>query len=81
MAIDRAAFLVNFASGLDGVDASSLTQETAFRELEVWDSLAVLATLAMVDSEYGVSLAATELKPCRTIGDLATLVDSKATAR
>lgn len=77
MTIDRAQFLANFAAGIEGLDAALLTPETRFRELEVWDSLAVLATLAMLDGDYGVQLAATELKPCQTLEDIARLVETK----
>jgi acyl carrier protein len=77
MAIDRACFIENFAAGLEGVDASALTPATRFRELDVWDSLAVLATLAMLDSDYGVNLPAIELKPCQTLEDIAALVDAR----
>jgi acyl carrier protein len=75
MAIERTRFLQNFAAGLEGVDAAALTPATRFRELEQWDSLAVLATLAMLDADYGVMLAASELKPCQTLEDIAALVD------
>jgi acyl carrier protein len=77
MAIDRAVFVSNFAAGIEGLDAAQLSPQTRFRELEVWDSLAVLSTLAMLDSDYGITLAAIELKPCQTLEDIAALVDLK----
>ncbi|HAQ57724.1 MAG TPA: acyl carrier protein, partial [Opitutae bacterium] len=37
------------------------------RELEAWDSLAVLTVIAMIDAEYDVRLKADTLKSCETL--------------
>ena len=50
-------FIQNFADQLDDTDAEVLTPETKFRELDDWSSLAALSIIAMVDEEYGVSIA------------------------
>lgn len=73
MASDFPTFAANFAAGISGLDPSGLTPETRFRELEEWDSLAVLATLAMLDSDYGVTATATDLRSCQTLADIQSL--------
>ena len=44
---------------------------------DVWDSLTRLSILAMLDSRYGVNLAAGDLKQMRTIADLANAVAAR----
>jgi acyl carrier protein len=43
--------------------------------LEAWDSLAVMSFIAMIDSQYQISLPAVAIIACRTVDDLATLVE------
>lgn len=63
-------FIQNFADQLDDTDAEMLTPETVFRELDDWSSLAALSIIAMVDEEYGVSIASETFKNAKTIQDL-----------
>jgi acyl carrier protein len=63
-------FIQNFADQLDDTDAEVLTPETEFRELDDWSSLAALSIIAMVDEEYGVSIASDTFKNAKTIQDL-----------
>lgn len=46
--------------------------------LESWDSLAVMSFIAMVDSQYRISLPAKAIAACRTVDDLATLVEENS---
>lgn len=63
-------FIQNFADQLDDTDAAVLTPETEFRNLDDWSSLAALSIIAMVDDEYGVSIASDAFKASKTIQDL-----------
>lgn len=63
-------FLQLFAESIHGLDRASITPETRFRTLPQWDSLAVLTTLALADSEYGVTLTAAQLRQLDTLADL-----------
>lgn len=49
---------------------TELTLETKFRELDEWDSLAYLSTIAMIDDEYDVVISANEFKALETIDDI-----------
>ena len=49
-------FIENFADQFDETDASVLTPETVFHELEDYSSLVALSIIAMIDEEYGVTL-------------------------
>ena len=55
-------FLEHFEEAIEDVTPGSTNGATHYMELEVWDSLALLTTIAMLDAEYGVNLSATKLK-------------------
>jgi len=59
------------------LDAVTVRESDVLADFEVWDSLSVLSTLALLDSNYGVNLTATDLKGVRTVGDLWKLAEAK----
>lgn len=48
-----------------------LTAETVLADLAEWDSLAVMATMAFLDRNFGVKLSIADIKELNTIGDIA----------
>jgi acyl carrier protein len=70
-------FLQNFADMLDDTDATLITAETIFRDLDEWDSLTALSLIAMVDDEYSVKLTGDDIKTSLIISDLFDRVGSK----
>lgn len=68
-------FIQNFADQLDDTDAEVLTPETEFRQLDDWSSLAALSIIAMVDEEYGVTIASDAFKNAKTIQDLFDVIN------
>ena len=48
-----------------------LTVETVLADLVEWDSLAVMATMAFLDRNFGVKLSIADIKELNTIGDIA----------
>jgi acyl carrier protein len=44
------------------------------RELEGWDSLAVVGFIALVDQHFGVPLSASKLQSCNSVSDLIRLL-------
>jgi acyl carrier protein len=63
-------FIEDFEEAVEDIELGSLTAETKYRELDAWDSLAVLTVIAMVDAEYDVRLKADTLKTCETLESL-----------
>jgi|688.fasta_scaffold2284144_1 acyl carrier protein len=62
-----------FISELESVlelDAGSLQLDKKLAEIEVWDSLAVLSFMAMMDSNYGATVVPSKLVECVTVCDL-----------
>jgi acyl carrier protein len=70
-------FVRNFENAIFGIEPNSLNPDTRFREIEQWESLALLCLLAMIDSEYDVQVGGMELKQCETLRDIFEIVASK----
>jgi acyl carrier protein len=56
--------------------SDSLTQDAVLTGIPGWDSLRVVEFVAMLDSDYGITLDFEKMAGCTTTGDLANLVES-----
>ena len=70
-------FVALFAEQFDDTDASEITAETAFHELDEWSSLIGLSIVAMVDEEFEVALKGDDVKNSITVEDLYKKVIAK----
>lgn len=50
---------------------AELAMETVLGDLDEWDSLSMMATMAFLDKNFGVKTKIVELKTFATIGDIA----------
>lgn len=75
--MDIKGFISNFADQFDDVDASVLTPETEFKQVDGWNSLVALSVIAMIDEEYDVTLKGNDISNASTIADLYNTVQSK----
>ena len=71
-------FIENFADQFDDTEASEMTAETKFKELDEWSSLVALSVIAMVDDEYDVAIKGDDIRNAETIQDLFNVVESRA---
>lgn len=71
-------FIEKFAEIFDDTDASTLTPETNFREIDEWSSLSALGLIAMADEEYEVELKGDEIRKANTVEDLFNIISEKA---
>ena len=76
--MDIKNFIINFADQFEETESSVFTPETKFRELEEWSSLQALSILGMIDDEYDIQLAPSEMRLVNTIQELFDLVESKS---
>ena len=65
----RDEFLVEMQDVLQTEE--TLTVDTVLADLTEWDSLAVMATMAFLDRNFGVQLKISDIKELNTIGDIA----------
>ena len=49
----------------------ALTAETVLNDLAEWDSLAMMATMAFLDKNFGVKVGLKDFKEMSTVGDIA----------
>lgn len=76
--MDIKDFISNFADQFDYMDASALTPETEFKELDDWNSLVALSVIAMIDEEYDVIVKGNDITGAKTIEDLFNIVSERA---
>lgn len=55
------------------IEDIDINSETVFKDLEEWDSLAVLSVLAMINEEYDITIPRDKFKKVNTIGELFSL--------
>lgn len=71
--MDIKAFCAKLDEALD-VPPGTVRPEQSLDQLDGWDSVAVLAFIAMADMEYAVTVPAKDIPECRTVNDLADLI-------
>lgn len=54
-----------------------LTMNTILNDLEEWDSLSVMATMAFLDQAFNVKTTLQDYKKLQTLGDIAKLAGLK----
>ena len=60
------------------LDAGALKEDSTFDEIENWDSLAVITTLAIIHENTGVVIPAKIFKQFKTVKDLIDYIHSTA---
>ena len=71
-------FINNFAFQLDETDASEITKNTIFKDLDEWSSLLALSVSAMAEEEYGVSFKGDDIRNASTVEDLYMILKNKS---
>ena len=66
-------FITKFAEAVEIEDVASLEDDTPFRELEEWSSLAVMILIAFYDDEFQKQIGEKEIRQAQTIEDLYNL--------
>jgi acyl carrier protein len=69
-------FIRNFAEAVE-TNTSDLFPDTAFKDLTLWDSMAALSVIAMVDEYYSIVLSGDQIEKSATLEDLFKLIINK----
>lgn len=56
------------------IDPVDINEDTVFRELEDFDSMAVMSIVAYADEKFGKTLPAEQLQEMKTVRDLMELI-------
>ncbi len=60
-------FIEKFAEAIELEDASILSADTEFRNLDEWNSLAYLSVIALLDEEFDVQIEMADFKKLKTV--------------
>ena len=75
--MDLNDFIKNFADQFDDTDASEITADTEYQELDEWSSLTAMSIIALAKTEYGKTITGREIRYTKTVKDLFDLINSK----
>ena len=72
--MDLQKFIADFADQFDETDASEITAETKFHDLEEWSSLVGMGVIALAKTKYSNSITGKDIRQCMTVKDLYNLI-------
>lgn len=70
-------FIENLAEQFDDTDASEITADCHFRELDEYSSLIGMSIIALARTEYGKAINGADIRSCTTVEDLFCLIKNK----
>lgn len=62
----------------DILETDEVKLENVLKDFEEWDSLSALSLIAMVDSDYGVTIFAKDIMKLKTVKDLFSYIQKKS---
>jgi acyl carrier protein len=71
-------FIKKIENEIEEIKPGSLKAGTNYREIEGWSSMHALIIIALMDTEYGVTVTGSDLRNCQTVNDLFELVKSRS---
>ena len=63
-------FIEKFAEAIELEEASILSADTEFRNLDEWNSLAYLSVIALLDEEFDVQIEMADFKKLKTVQEV-----------
>lgn len=75
--MDVKKFIERIAEAIEVESVEELSESTIFRDLDEWNSLAVLSVIAMLDEEYDIQIENADFKKLETIGDITRFVENQ----
>lgn len=70
-------FIEKIANQFDDTDASEITADTEYQELDEWSSLTAMSIIAFVKTEMGKTITGREIRYAKTVKDLYNLIMAK----
>jgi len=70
-------FVKQVEEEIEDLEPGTLTADKDYRTIEQWSSMYALILIAMIDTEYDVTITGEDLKKCITLRDLYNTVLSK----
>ena len=67
-------FIADFADQFDDTEASEITPDCEFHDLEEWSSITGMSVIALAKVQYGKTITGPEIRQCDTVEDLFNLI-------
>ena len=67
-------FIQKLEAEFDELEKGTLKPQTSFRDLEEWSSMHALIIIALIDTEYEVTITGEDLKTAETVEDLYNII-------
>lgn len=67
-------FIQEFAGIFEDVNVESLGPQTKFREIDGWDSITLVALIALISDEFQKEVTPADIRTCNTIEDVYNLI-------
>jgi acyl carrier protein len=71
-------FIEKLENELDGIEKGSLKPDVHYRDLPSWSSMYALVLVAFCETEYNTTITGEDLRSCKTVTDLYTLVSNRS---
>ena len=75
--MDIANFITKIESEIEEINPGTLQPETEFRTIAEWSSMHALIIIALIDTDYDVTITGEDLRNSKTITDLFNIVKSR----
>jgi acyl carrier protein len=72
-------FISSLEAEYEDIAPGTLKADTVFREVFEWSSINALILIALIKTQYDVTINAEDIANSRTIGDLFSIIEARAT--
>jgi acyl carrier protein len=56
-------------------DEGTLNEDMNLKEIENWDSMAVISLIVMIDDKLGKKVSVSQIKDAKTVGDILNIME------
>ena len=75
--MDIGDFIKKIENEIEEIEPGSLKPDTNYRNIPGWSSMHALIIIALIDTEYNVTITGSDIRSCQTVNDLFTIVKSR----
>ncbi|HXD92506.1 MAG TPA: acyl carrier protein [Bacteroidia bacterium] len=75
--MDIGDFIKKIENEIEEITPGVLKADTNYRNIPGWSSMHALIIIALIDTEYNVTITGSDIRGCQTVNDLFTIVKSR----
>jgi acyl carrier protein len=70
-------FIKKIENEIEEITPGTLKPDTNYRNIPSWSSMHALILIALIDTEYNVTITGADIRSCQTVNDLFTIIKSR----